>query len=374
MSYSPRIVYFVSMVDNSLPLFWFFRELKKSSVNFDVVFLHPKIPALKIQLENEGIKCHFISYISKAGISLVFFRAFILLLGLKPDVVHTHLFEASLIGLLAARLAGVKKTVHTRHHASYHHVYFPRAVKYDRFVNLLSDTVIATSSRISDILIEKEGCKSSKVKIIHHGFDLGRYSNVGSERVLDFRRRHSIPENKIYIGVVSRYTAWKGVQYIIPAFADLLSGDPRLHLVLANAHGDYSSEIRKLLSGLPAGTFTEIIFEPDAPALFASFDLFIHCPIDDHSEAFGQVYIEALAASVPSVFTHSGVSPEFIRHGHNALIADYQSSVSIRDSVLMILKDSVIASGLARNGLNDVNVFFGIEGMVEKTLDCYDIR
>lgn len=367
-----KIVYVISKVDSSLPFFWFFREMKNNGVDLDVIFLHSRHPNLKLQLEGLGIGCHFVKYDSKKDIPQAFIRLCLLLKRLNPSVLHTHLFEASLLGLTAAKLLGIGMTVHTRHHASYHHVYFPNAVKYDKYVNYLSDRIIAISDAIADLVVRKEGAQSSRVRVIHHGFDLVLYSNVDPKRIAAFRQRNNIPDGKTYIGVVSRYTEWKGVQYIIPAFRRLNGENSRLHLVLANAHGDFSSDIKLLLSELPQDSFTEIVFDPDTQALFSSFDVFVHCPIDDHSEAFGQVYVEALASGVPSVFTHSGVSPAFIKDGRNALLVQYKSSDSIEKSIRRLLEDKELASFLIANGKIDVHALFGIEQMVAKTLDCYE--
>src|SRR5262249_20164222 len=88
------------------------------------------------------------------------------------SVIHTHLFEATLSGMIAARLAGVENRIYTRHHGSYHHEYFPSAIKYDRFINFLSTDIVAISQNVKDILINYEGVSPEKIHLIHHGFDL----------------------------------------------------------------------------------------------------------------------------------------------------------------------------------------------------------
>src|SRR5256885_4070776 len=39
-------------------------------------------------------------------------------------------------------------------------------------------------------------------------------------------------------------------------------------------------------------------------------DVFVHAPIAPQVEAFGQVYVEAMAAGVPSVITRAGIRSE----------------------------------------------------------------
>ncbi|MBL0097760.1 MAG: glycosyltransferase [Bacteroidetes bacterium] len=84
------------------------------------------------------------------------------------------------------------------------------------------------------------------------------------------------------------------MQYIIPAFERILKSQPKK---------------------LPSDSYIKIEFERDLFSLYSIFDYFIHAPIDPSVEAFGQVYIEALAAGIPSIFTLSGIAPDFIVDG-----------------------------------------------------------
>ena len=63
------------------------------------------------------------------------------------------------------------------------------------------------------------------------------------------------------IGVISRYTEWKGIQYIIPAFKQLLNDFPNALLILANAKGGYQAAIKSQLTTHPKDSFTEILFD-----------------------------------------------------------------------------------------------------------------
>jgi glycosyltransferase involved in cell wall biosynthesis len=48
-----------------------------------------------------------------------FWKLYKLISASKPDIVHTHLFGADVFGIIAARLAGVKKVVSTEHNINY---------------------------------------------------------------------------------------------------------------------------------------------------------------------------------------------------------------------------------------------------------------
>jgi glycosyltransferase involved in cell wall biosynthesis len=157
--------------------------------------------------------------------------------------------------------------------------------------------------------------------------------------------------------VISRYTEWKGIQYIIPAFAEIKKSFPNATLILANAQGDYEASILSLLTKIPVQAYREIKFEEDLAALYNLFDVFIHVPVDEHVEAFGQTYVEPLVAGIPSIFTRSGIAREFITHRQNAWLVDFRNSPQIVEGAITILNDTELRTILIANGRESVKKF-----------------
>jgi glycosyltransferase involved in cell wall biosynthesis len=352
---------------------WYFTELFSKRADFLIIFLNQSISDLQNKLSSIGIQCIWINYKNKNHLLGTLIKVIKLFFLHKPIIVHAHLFDASLVGLIAARIAGIKVRIHTRHHSSHHHLYFPHAVRYDRIINSLSTTIIATSQNVKNILVERENVAASKVAIVHHGFNFSSFENVNYDRVNTIKIKYNLYSKSPIIGVIARYTHWKGIQYTIPAFQKLLSIYPDAILVLANAKGDYKTEIKELLSYLPESSFREIVFEKDIPALFNSFDAFVHVPIDDHSEAFGQVYIESLAAGCCMICTKSGIAVDFIKNSINAMVVNFESSDEIYKSLKLILKDENLRLKIIEKGKADVIENFGIKNMIQSTLNVYGI-
>lgn len=346
----------ISDVDKAIAFEWIANSLKN---DFRLVFIliGSKQSALYQYLKSQSIYVHVLP--SQNGIAQISTLAAIFgrLLLVNPDVVHTHLIKANLAGLTAAWLLRVPKRIYTRHHALVHHNEHPKGLWQDKWCNHIATQVVAISKNIEGILTKLEGVSTNKIRLIHHGFDLAYFDNVDRSTLEQLRLKHKIPNTKPTIGVVARYQPWKGIQYIIPAFSKLLEQFPNAHLVLANAFGPYQTEIKNALRILPTGSYTEIAFEYNAPALFRLFDVYVHVPIDDQSEAFGQTYIEALACAVPSVFTLSGVSAEFIKNEENALVVPFCDSLKIYESILRILNDSELRNRLATKGRESVSQF-----------------
>ena len=159
------------------------------------------------------------------------------------------------------------------------------------------------------------------------------------------------------IGVVARHLELKGIQHIIPAFARLLETHPSARLLLFYASGPYRKTIEGLLESIPDDRFLLVEFEPDLYTLYHLFDLYVHVPIGPDQESFGLTFIEALAAGVPSVFTLSGVGPEFLVHRENAWIVDYASSDQIYEGLMTLLKDEKLREEMVRRGRKSIERF-----------------
>ncbi len=87
--------------------------------------------------------------------------------------------------------------------------------------------------------------------LIHHGFDLSYFRHATPERVQILRDRIQLAEGRgPVIGVIARYTDWKGIDFVIEGFARVKAAYPSAVLVLANAHGDYAHQIKNALKQL----------------------------------------------------------------------------------------------------------------------------
>jgi len=318
------------------------------------IFLDADEQEFHRELRTKGLEIHVIRFSERPELPLAIWRLRRLFKKLRPDIVHTHLVNGSLAGLIAAKLCGIKRRVSFRHHSNEAHIYFPHAVYYDRVINNLSKRIAANTKMTADILTEMEGVEQDKVRVINYGFDLTSYNRAEND-IDALKVRYEIKDSYPVIGVVSRFVHWKGVQHIIPAFARLLKDFPDAKLVMASAHGTFASEIDVLLKeNLDEETYRTIDFEPNVLALFKTFDVFVHVPIGGQFEAFGQVYVEALAMSVPSVFTLSGVASDFIVHEQNALVVPHCDSDAIYKAIKRLLDEPELRRKLVANGLRDV--------------------
>jgi len=366
-----NITYIISNIDKALAFEWVEQYLNKDKYNLSFILLNSGDSVLETYLSKKNVLCKRIHYTGKKDIPKSIYHIHRFLKKNKISIIHTHLFDANICGLIAGWMAKIPKRIYTRHHSNFHHQYYPHAVKYDKLANRLSTDIIAISEVVKRILIEDEGTPKHKVHVIHHGFELSDFSSTPISAIELLNKKYNSNMQHPVIGVISRYTELKGIQYIIPAFEKLLKIYPDALLILAGGTGSYKNEIKKLLDQIPDKNYLEIKFENNIFALYRVFDIFVHVPIHNEMEAFGQTYVEALASGIPSVFTLSGISNEFIKHKHNALVVSYKNSDEIYNSIIELLEDKSLREKLIFNGKKDVNSLFELHKMISSLEAVY---
>lgn len=362
-----RVTIIVTQIDKSVAFEWMAEKVDAQRFELSYILLNSQPSYLHQYLQQRGIPSREFFFKSKKDFPRLFFQIWKTLREWKTEVVHTHQEEAGLLGLTVAKILGIRRRIYTRHNATYHLRYQPKGLKIDRAINWLATDVIAITERVRQILVKYDGCPDSKITLLHHGFDLSAFKTVPPEQVADLARKYNPAARRPVVGVVARYMHWKGIQHIIPAFKNLLKNYPDAFLILANAKsGDYASEIREMLKILPAESFVEIEYEYNNFALYKLFDVFVHAPIDEELEAFGQIYVETMAAGVPMVCTMSGIAHEIVEDGRNAFVVPHQNSEAIERGILQVLADSDLRQRLILGGFQTAEGAFGVDEMVRK--------
>jgi glycosyltransferase involved in cell wall biosynthesis len=229
----------------------------------------------------------------------------------RIDVLHTHLIEASLVGLIAAKLARTRLAIFTGHHSHEVPLHQRRLLfEVDRFAaRSLADVVISPSHEMSKTFVELYRCPADHVETIEHGIDLSRYdpdatdgARVRSELGLD---------GKLVFGAISKHFWVKNLDALVRAFAVLAERRPEAHLVVLGI-GD-RAPLAALVKSLDLEDRISVLApRPDIPEVLAAFDVFVHPAL---AESFGLAPLEAMAMRLPVVATPVGIAGDVIEDG-----------------------------------------------------------
>lgn len=284
----------------------------------------------------------------------------------RVEVLQTHLFDAGVVGLLAARLARTPVVVVARHHLDEPYLLGTRwHVKTDGWMARRASCVVVPSDAVRRHMIAREGLRGDNVEVIHYGFDFADFDATpeDGQRV----RAEFGLESSFVLGNVGRFFKNKGHAYLTEALAELRREIPNIKLVLlgsgergwieeaARTHG---VEDRIIFAG----------FRKDVPACMRAFDLLVHPSL---SESFGQVLVEAMAVGTPVVASSVGGVPEIVSDGETGLLVPAMDAGAIARAVLDLYRDADKRERLALAGQRSVRERFTDEQMVKGYLDCY---
>jgi len=366
-----KVTYIISDIDKAIAFEWIAQEINKSLFELSFILYNNKSSHLEQFLIKNNIPVCRIKYQSKKDLPKAVFQTISFLRKNNIQIVHTHLFEASFIGLISAKLAGVKKRIYTRHYATLNFQYFPQAVKWDKLINKLATHIVAISENVKNVLIHKEGADENKISLIYHGFKLEQFLETDNIKVELLNSKYNSGNKKPVIGVIARFIELKGVQYIIPAFKEVLKKYPNALLLLFGTQGDYELQINKLLKEIPESSFVKVEFETEITSLYKIFDIYIHVPINESIEAFGQTYVECMASGTPIIATKSGIGKEILVHKQNSFVVPFKNTNSITEAIFILLEDKEMRDKIVSNSYSTVVENFSIKTMIQKLENLY---
>lgn len=248
----------------------------------------------------------------------------------RIDVLHAHLFDASLVGLLAARTAGTRLGVFTGHHSHEVPLHHRRALlEVDRFAaKRLARVVVAPSAEMRDTFVSVYGCDPGKVEVIEHGLDLARFDPATTDG--NAVRAELGLADKLVLGAVSKHFWVKNLDALVRAFASIAAARDDAHLVILGI-GD-SSSLARLVDALGLVSRVSILApRSDVPEVLAAFDVFVHPAL---AESFGFAVVEAMAMGLPVVATPVGIARDIIEDGVSGIQVSGTDPESLRGAMM----------------------------------------
>jgi glycosyltransferase involved in cell wall biosynthesis len=244
----------------------------------------------------------------------------------RVEVVHTHLPMSHLIGLSAARLAGIGAQVlhvHTADDA-------PGACSrwcLRRLVRRVSRVVAVSQSAAAVFAARHPDCHAP-ISVIANGIDVGALRARCRASVLR-KADFAIPEDAFVLLMAANFKPEKGHRILLASAVRGL-GDPPPHLVFA---GDGAERAACEALARELGVADRCHFlgvRRDVPELLALADLLV---LPSIAEQFGICLLEAFAAGVPVVASRVGGIPEVARDGIDALLVPPGDPVALAAAI-----------------------------------------
>ena len=243
---------------------------------------------------------------------------------INPDVVHTHLTIADVLGGVAARSLGIPAvcTIHLIGRAASDPPGARTTIKsgVTALARRIGDSrIVAVSEAARLAYLERYRERGARVVTIHNGI-VAPVPKLGRAQV---RAALGIDADAPVLALVAVLREGKGHEVAIEAVARLQDRFPALTLLVV---GD--GPLRKQIEMLAAPLAGRVIFtghRGDVADLLGAVDVLLH---PTSMDAFPTVLLEACAASLPILATRVGGIPEIVIDEHNGLLLDLPANAA----------------------------------------------
>jgi glycosyltransferase involved in cell wall biosynthesis len=288
----------------------------------------------------------------------------------RIDVVHTHLPYASIIGVVAARLARrpVATTLHNINEVRPRpglNVYGLAA----RSLRLGASVVIACAPEVGAEAIRGLGLPPDRVCVVPNAIDVRLFTEVGRDQVRVRRREFLGHGQGPLIVSVGNLLPGKGHHFLVEAMPRLLEAYPDAHLAIVGAPGSNSSLVSSRVAELGLNGRVILAGERDDVAEIMSAADVVAVP--SMWEGLPLVVLEAMAAARPVVATSVGGVPGIIQDGVTGRLVRPGDADGLARAMRELLRDPDAAAQLGSAARARVLATYGADGWTQRLQTIY---
>ena len=281
-----------------------------------------------------------------------------LLMSERFDVIHAHLHEGALIGLVIGRMFGLpvvfdfqgSLTEEMLDHKFLRRdgmMYAPLR-RLETWIDHSARLTLTSSSNAERILIDNFGCDATRIRPLPDCVDVTTFAPLTSEE-REFRnaerRRFGIPEDAsliVYLGLLAEY---QGTDLLLQAMQKIRAERPDTYLLLMGFPGvDIYRGMAQRLGVDDRVVFTGRIFYEEAPSYLKLGDIAV-APKLSLTEGAGKL-LNYMALGLPTVAFDTPVAREYL--GACGVYAERGSATSLADRLIRLIDDGELRQQLGR--------------------------
>ena len=285
----------------------------------------------------------------------------------RSQVVHAMLPGPSIIGGVAARLAGVPVSIGSRPCLT--SLYRPQRgllALVDTMTLKWADLNLANSLAASREMMTLGGCPPEKCYTIHNGVDTRRFHPDLSR---SWRATMGWSEQQVVFGMVANFYPYKRHADLVYAASLIGQRYPEARFVMVGADYGTRNEVMRLVRDLGLASRVQMVeSDPYPEKILAALDVYV---CTSQSEGFSNAILEAMACGKPVIATNVGGNPEAVLDGLTGRLVSCGLPEDLAVAAVELARDPELRRIMGIRSRQRVEREFSLERMVHQHEDLY---
>ena len=288
---------------------------------------------------------------------------------IKPDIVHTHLGHADLLGLWVSRNKPYKLF------CTMHNIWF-KWNRMDHFIFMayrfllnvwVKQTQVINISRVVQAhVINTLRVPTNRAHLLYNGIPALKADP--KQQSADLYKELGIDKNQFNVLFVGRLAPQKSVNTLLLA-ASLLKDKVQNFKVYIVGEGQQEQELKEQCESLHLNHLVEFRKPTSNPEkYFACCDVFV---LPSIFEGMGIVLLEAFRANLPVVVSNVEGPKELVEDNHTGLVFEPGDYEGLAEKILTYYQNPSLRTGIGKNGFDFYNERFRIEDYASNLLKLY---
>ncbi len=336
------------------------QQLKFMSAHYDVLAVASPDKMLEEVAMSEGVRTQAVLMtrtISPVKDIKALWQLYRLFKKEQPSIIHTHTPKAGLLGMIAAKIAGVPVRLHT---VAGLPLMETKGIKkrvlefVERLTYKYATNVYPNSKNLAEYILQNKYCAKNKLKVLGNGSSNGidtdffTLNPVILSAANNLKERLLIKKDDFVFVFIGRLVKDKGIEELVNAFSRLKKTHRNSKLLLV---GHYEPELD------PLSNDTVHLIQEDKDIIQVGFqtDIRPYLAISDvltfpsYREGFPNVPMQAACMNVPSIVTNINGCNEIIEDGKNGLIIPPKNSEALSQAMESLRTNSSLYNALKAN-------------------------
>lgn len=292
------------------------------------------------------------------------------------QIVHTHLYNADFMGIIAAKRVSVLSiaTIHGHNFSPIGQRRFRKLKNYIfsffyRCIYSFCDSVVCVCKELKKDLIKRPGIavKEKKIAIIYNSVDTDKISHADSSKSFE-KIGIRQPENYIFVGVIANFDRVKGHHVLLKVIPRIAREYKNVKFLCLGAGEEkvkiQADSMRKGLSEFIV--FLEVDKDPYGLLNFCKFIV-----VPSLHEGFPLVVLEAMFLKKAVIATNVGGIPEVVVNEKTGLLVAPNNFEELTNAIFRLLSEPEFALRLGLNGYDKVKEFHQPQRMVNEYEKVY---